>query len=210
MTPQQLVRAVGASLADATTAAPHLTEAMAAFEIQGQARVPRFLGQIAHESARFSRLVERLSYSAERLREMGKANGPRSRWAAAAAQADTLARNPEALANFVYGARLGNVHAGDGWRYRGRGYKMLTGAANYAEAGAALRDWIGVDLVANPDAAAEPRVAAWIAAWFWHSRGLNAQADAGHDETITRRINGGLIGHADRLALSARAREVVA
>lgn len=89
---------------------------------------------------------------------------------------------------------LGNTQPGDGERFKGRGYIQLTGRANYAAAGKAL----GLDLVNNPGLAARPENAARIAAWYWNSRGLNAKADAGDFNGITRAINGGYNGKADR------------
>lgn len=104
--------------------------------------------------------------------------------------------------------RLGNTPAadGDGQKYRGRGLIQVTGRANYAECGEAL----GLDLINHPELLELPEHAAASAAWFWQSRGLNSLADRGEFKTITRRINGGLNGLDDRLALWARAREVLA
>ena len=104
-------------------------------------------------------------------------------------------------------ADLGNVHPGDGRRYKGRGPIQLTGRANYRAAGAAL----GLDLEGNPFRAADPDVAFRSAGWYWRSRGLNALADlgdAGFDE-ITRRVNGGFNGYEDRLAYYRRAKEIL-
>jgi putative chitinase len=103
---------------------------------------------------------------------------------------------------------LGNTQPGDGPRYRGRGFIQITGRANYTKAGQAL----GLDLVNHPQLAETPEVGARIAAWFWHSHGLNALADRADDaafQTITRRINGGLNGLDDRRAYYARARSVL-
>lgn len=91
---------------------------------------------------------------------------------------------------------LGNTQPGDGYRYRGRGLIQITGRANYEECGAAL----GADLVNEPEKLGEPELAARSAAWFWDSRGLNELADSGDFEKVTRRINGGLNGYADRVA----------
>lgn len=101
---------------------------------------------------------------------------------------------------------LGNVVAGDGVRYKGRGLIQITGRANYKECGRAL----GLDLVANPELLEEPLNACRSAAWFWSSRGLNALADEGDQRAITRRINGGYNGLDDRLALFAVAERVLA
>lgn len=103
-------------------------------------------------------------------------------------------------------ADLGNTQPGDGRRYCGRGIFQLTGRANYRMVGAAL----GIDLEGNPALAEAPDVAVRTAAYFWHSRGLNALADAGQDDRITRRINGGTNGIDDRRQLVARARGLFA
>lgn len=104
--------------------------------------------------------------------------------------------------------RLGNTPEtdGDGQRYRGRGLIQITGASNYRACGLAL----GLDLLAHPELLEQPNHACRSAAWFWGSRGLNALADAGDFERITRKINGGLNGLADRLAFYQRASEVLA
>ena len=96
---------------------------------------------------------------------------------------------------------LGNTQPGDGPRFKGRGAIQLTGRTNYTRASGAL----GVDFVAHPDWAAEPRWAYEVAGWYWHSRGLNDLADAGDFESITKRINGGLGGYSVRLEFYARA-----
>ena len=100
-------------------------------------------------------------------------------------------------------ADLGNTQPGDGVRFKGRGYIQLTGRANYEEAGRAL----GLDLVNNPELAAEPENAARVAAWYWSSRDINDAADAGDFRQVTRLINGGYNGLADRQAYYARAQD---
>jgi len=96
---------------------------------------------------------------------------------------------------------LGNTQPGDGTRYKGRGPIQLTGRSNYREAGRAL----GLDLESNPQQAASPEVGFRVAAWYWQSRGLNTHADAGNFREVTRRINGGYNGLADREAYYQRA-----
>jgi putative chitinase len=81
---------------------------------------------------------------------------------------------------------LGNVQPGDGARYKGRGPLLLTGRANYRAAGKAL----GIDLENDPELAANPEVGFRVAAWYWTSRDLNAMADQGDFEEITRRFIG--------------------
>ena len=104
--------------------------------------------------------------------------------------------------------RLGNTPEadGDGQKYRGRGLIQITGRANYVECGEAL----GLDLINHPELLEKPQHASMSAAWFCATRGLNTLADAGKFDTITRRINGGQNGAADRQALYARALKVLA
>lgn len=111
-----------------------------------------------------------------------------------------------AQARYEGRADLGNTQQGDGFKFRGRGLIQITGRANYAECGEAL----GLDLISQPELLEQPEWAAKSAAWFWSTRGLNTLADAGDFERITRRINGGLNGLADRLALWEKARAVLA
>lgn len=96
---------------------------------------------------------------------------------------------------------LGNIHPGDGVRYKGRGPIQLTGRSNYRAAGRAL----GLPLESKPKMAAQPSVGFRTAAWFWTSRGLNRYADQGNFREVTRRINGGFNGLSDRLAYYRRA-----
>lgn len=160
-----------------------LDAAMTAFSINTPKRAAAFLAQAAHESIGFTRLQENLSYSTpERLMEVFK-----GRFTGLADAAQYL-RQPEKLANRVYANRLGNgdTASGDGWKYRGRGLFQLTGRANYMAAG----DGLGTDYKANSDLVAEPPDAAFTAAWYWAVGSLNAMADLGQIDTITRRING--------------------
>ena len=101
---------------------------------------------------------------------------------------------------------LGNTVAGDGPKYRGRGLIQITGRANYIMCGEAL----ALDLINHPELLEKPQHACMSAAWFWVTRGLNTLADAGQFDRITRRINGGQNGAADRQALYARALKVLA
>ncbi|MGS0546690.1 glycoside hydrolase family 19 protein [Pseudomonas parakoreensis] len=101
---------------------------------------------------------------------------------------------------------LGNTVPGDGRKYCGRGLIQITGRANYAKCGEAL----GHDLINHPELLELPQHAAMSAAWFWKQKGLNDLADRDQFNTITRRINGGLNGLADRLALWEKARAVLA
>ena len=103
-------------------------------------------------------------------------------------------------------ADLGNTVKGDGSKYRGRGLIQITGRANYVACGEAL----GLDLINQPEQLEQPQYAAMSAAWFWLTKGLNTLADQGDFVKITRRINGGLTGQADRQALYDKALKVLA
>lgn len=182
----------------------HLISAMNEYGITTRERAAPFLAQCAHESLDFRRVEESLYYSSperilavfKRLRHLGIEGAAK------------LAKNPQALANRAYAGINGNGDelSGDGWRFRGRGIIQLTGKANYASAGTA----IGHDLITNPNDAATPRVGSRVAAWFWQTRGCNELADVGDFETITRRINGGLVGLIDRKAKLQKAKAILA
>jgi putative chitinase len=178
-----------------------LNDAMDLFRITGRLRVAAFLAQVGHESGQLRTMVENLNYSAEGLiRTWPKRFNLTT--------ATNVARKPEQIANIVYASRLGNGPAvtGDGWRYRGRGLIQVTGWVNYQACGSAL----GLDLLAKPELLEQPTYAALSAAWFWSVHGLNVLADAGDFQSITKKINGGLNGHADRTATYERALRALA
>jgi putative chitinase len=177
-----------------------LDAAMRRFEIVTPARMAAFCAQLAHESGQLQRWTENLSYRWERLRQVFPKYFPSD------AEARPFDRKPERIANRVYANRMGNgpEASGDGWRYRGRGPIQLTGKDNYRACG----QGIGVDLVDDPDRLATPEPGCLAAAWFWARNGLNALADAGDFVTITRRINGGLNGLAERREFWERAKAV--
>lgn len=153
------------------------------------------LAQVDHESAGFSRLEESFRYSsADRLMAISATARAKGRPAVEAA----IAAGPAAVAELMYGGRLGNTAPGDGYKYRGRGFIQLTGKDNYAAAGKAL----GVDLVNRPDLAAQPEIAARIALWYWRSR-VGTLGASGDVVAVTKRINGGTIGLDDRARLYA-------
>ena len=178
-----------------------LNTAFAKYDISTPARQAFFIGQCAHESGNFKVLEENLHYSATALMRVWP-----SRFTSVLV-AESYANNPEKIANKVYSGRLGNgdEESGDGWKYHGRGLIQLTGKDNYANCGSSL----GVDLVGNPDWLFDPKYAALSAGWFWNKKGLNGLADSQDLETMTKRINGGLIGLDDRKAKIAKALSVL-
>jgi putative chitinase len=167
-----------------------LQETFEKYQINTPKRQACFIGQCMHESGGFKLLRENLNYSAKALMATWPSRFPD------ADIAEKYARQPEMIANKVYGGRMGNTEDGDGAKYIGRGLIQLTGKDNYMAFGEA----IGEDLVSNPQLVEQPRYAALSAGWFWNKRGLNALADAMDIETLTKRINGGSIGIDDRKA----------
>lgn len=165
------------------------------FEINTPKRVAAFLAQCGHESAGFSVLKENLNYSADGLNKIFKKYFPTLE------SAQPYARNPEKIANKVYGGRMGNgpESSGDGWRYRGRGPIQLTGKDNYR---AFANDYFEdpQTLLDDPDLLIDHIPTSLLAAvWFWQKNKLNVQADAGDIKTMTKKINGGFIGLEDRI-----------
>lgn len=173
-----------------------LVKVLPKYDITTPQRLAGFLAQCGHESADFSRLEENLNYSEDALnRVFSRYFGSRKENAA------EYARNPEKIANYVYmdkyrsrkGA-LGNTQDGDGWRFRGRGLKQLTGRSNY-EAFAK-----SVDLTAEEASEYLETKAGAVesACWFWNSANCNAYADRNDITGMSKRINGGTIGLPDR------------
>lgn len=185
-----------------------LREACARFGIDTPKRLAAFYAQIGHESASLSRTVENLNYSARGLLRTWPSRFD-------AALAERFARKPEAIANHVYGGRMGNGPelTGDGWRYRGRGLIQITGKANYEAITELLVNQkppdAVPDFVLQPELLESPQWAAMTAGAYWHDHDLNALADAGDLDRMTRIINGGLNGLADRKARYARAMRVL-
>ena len=176
-----------------------LNETLAKYQINTVQRIASFIGQCQHESGNFQLLQENLNYSADALMRVWGSRFPTKE------EADKYNRNPEKIANKVYGGRMGNTEDGDGWKYRGRGIKQLTGKENYRNCGTAL----GIDLMENPDLLLEPKYACLSAGWYWNKHNLNEIADKQDYQTMTKRINGGLIGHDDRMKRINNALEVL-
>jgi len=176
-----------------------LNEVFAKYEINTPVRQAAFIGQCAHESANFKVLQENLNYSAEGLMKTWPSRFPNKE------VADQYARQPAKIAGKVYNGRLGNTSEEEAAKYLGRGLIQLTGKENYANCGSG----IGVDLIGHPDWLLDPKYAALSAGWFWNKKGLNSLADASDIETMTKRINGGLIGLDDRKAKIAKALSVL-
>jgi putative chitinase len=161
-----------------------------------------FLAQLGHESGGLTVTRENLNYSAARLCEVWPSRFPNED------AAEPFARNPEALANAVYANRMGNgaADSGDGFRYRGRGYIQITGRDAYR----AIGDALGLDLEGDPDLAFDPEHALSVVCGFWSWKRLNPVCDTGDFVAVTKRINGGTVGLADRRAWLDKVRRALA
>lgn len=181
ITQQQLLQILPSAGKQVGVFASSLTLAMDQFKINTRLRMAAFIAQVGHESGQF-----------RYVRELG---------------------GDQYLSKYDTGtlaARLGNTPEadGDGQRFRGRGLLQITGRDNYL---ACSKELFGDDrLLRTPELLEQAEWACKSAAWFWNSRNLNALADAGSFETITRRINGGLNGLAERQAFYATALKVLA
>lgn len=178
-----------------------LNKALPKYDIITDQRIAGFISQCAHESMDFTAMSENLNYREETLNKVfPRYFGPGKRNAA------EYAKNPEKIANYVYmdefrTSKLGNTQPGDGWRFRGRGLKQLTGRDNYTRF---AKDY---NMTAEEAAAwVETKEGALASAlWFWNTNKLNAIADTGNVAALTKKINGGDIGLADRQARYAKA-----
>lgn len=176
--------AAGIGPTQARQFAEPLAAACRRFDITTPPRVAGFIAQCRVESSGFTQLEEGLSYrSPERIWDVFRRLRPRGMSGLA-----LLVRNPQGLANAAYAGVNGNGDeaSGDGWRYRGRGLKQLTGRANYADAAEAL----GRPYLERPDLVAQPEDACLTAAWYWHTAKCNILADSAQWDAITRAVNG--------------------
>ena len=147
-----------------------------------------FLAQTTHESNNYKRLEESFNYRPERLFQVFK-----KRVGTIEKAKELCSQGSEAIANFVYGGRLGNAKD-EGYKYRGRGIIQLTGKSNYKYYGEKLN----IDLVNSPDLAKEPNIAIEIALLFWKEKGCGLLARNGDVKGVTKLINGGYNGLEDR------------
>ena len=182
-----------------------LVAVMPKYGINTERRAAHFISQCAHESNNFRSLQENLNYSEKALKAVfGRYFGD-----APKANAAEYARNPEKIANRVYfdkyrKYKMGKTNEGDGWLFRGRGLKQLTGRENYTKFGASVNMTAeeAAEYVATPAGAVES------ACWFWDTKKLNNIADTDNVTKMTKVINGGNIGLADRQQRYAKAMEV--
>lgn len=177
------------------------------YDITTPNRIAGFMAQCAHESADFTALEENLNYSADALtRVFGRYFGPGKRNPA------EYARNPEKIANYVYqdefrskAGQMGNTQPGDGWKFRGRGIKQLTGRNNYTAFGKS----VGMTAEEAAEYVATKKGALESACWFWATNKVDRFADADDIVGMSKKINGGTIGLDDRKARYARAKSLL-
>ena len=181
---------------------PYLNPALDEFGIDTTERIAMFLAQVAHESSELCQLSENLNYSIAGLMKTWPARFQSVEFA------NRYAHMPEKIANYVYADRNGNGDeaSGDGFQFRGAGGIQLTGRDTHT----AFSSYSGVPIDAMPAWLLSPEGAIRSACWYWQLHGLNALADAGDFTGLTRRINGGIIGLADRLAYLDTARTALA
>lgn len=161
------------------------------FGIDTPLRLAHFLSQVFVESARLTAMEENLNYSAQGLMRTWPKRFD-------AAKAAAYARQPMKIANYVYANRMGNgpESSGDGWNYRGRGCIMITGRSGYM--GYARSPLCNGDLMAHPEWLAQSPGCYKSAMWWWQQNGCNELADTDNCENVTKRVNGGTNGLADR------------
>jgi putative chitinase len=170
-----------------------IPDTAAKFNITTPLRLAHFLAQCGHESGGFKAVNENLNYSADGLKRIFPKYFPGT-------LNESYARQPEKIASRVYASRMGNGDEAskEGFTFRGRGYIQLTGKSNYT----AFAKFIGEDTVANPDLVST-KYALASAAFFFNSNKLWAICDRGADDAtvtaVTKRVNGGTIGLADRI-----------
>jgi len=177
-----------------------LSQALPDYEINTPQRIAAFLAQCAHESGNFNFIKENLNYQAASLVRVW----PRYFNDSNAAQ---YAHNQEKIANRAYANRMGNgpEESGDGWKFCGRGLIQITGRSNYQSFADSLQ--ISIDDASEYLKTFEGCVQS--ACWFWEANNLNQYADSGDIVTMTKRINGGILGLDDRTQRYQRALQVL-
>ena len=167
-----------------------LSKALPDYEINTPQRLAAWFGETKVESANYTAIKENLNYRPESLVRLWKSHFPTMEIA------NQYAHNPEAIANRAYGGRMGNgdESSGDGWKFCGRGLIQLTGRDNYQSFADSLQ--ISVDDAAQYLETFEGCVQS--ACWFWENNNLDALADQGNIDAISKKVNGGTEGLENR------------
>lgn len=161
--------------------------------IDSREEMANSMAQMGHESSGFNRMEEGFRYTRGIHQIPVRSAWRESAEALESARQEALRGRPQELARLMYGNRMGNDDAGDGYLYRGRGYTQLTGENNYAAAGTALE----LDLTRRPELAADRGNAERIAIWFWQQEVPERERDDVSNATLA--INNGENGLDDRL-----------
>ena len=202
VSPDQLKKMhIDPSLADA------FNETFDRFGISTPVQQASWIGQCGHECGNFKILEENLNYRAATLLKLFPRT-PKRAWGFTPEEAAAYERQPQRIANRIYGNRMGNRDeaSGDGFRFRGSGFLQLTGHSNFFHAGQAL----GEDFVMQPELVRTPKYAAMTAGWFWQTHKLNQFADSRDFLMMTKKINGGTIGLDDRIKHINHALDIIA
>jgi putative chitinase len=168
-----------------------IPDTAAKFGINTPIKLAHFLAQCGHESGGFKVVNENLNYSSDGLKKIFTKYFKD-------VLVEGYARNPEKIANRVYGGRMGNgpESTGEGWKFRGRGFIQLTGKDNYTAFGKAINE----DISSNPDLVST-KYPLLSAAWFFSKNCLGKCVDASESSvtSVTKCVNGGTIGLEDRI-----------
>ncbi|MET3371222.1 putative chitinase [Variovorax boronicumulans] len=203
----RIFRACGVQTATASRWAPVFADTIKAGTFSaGEADLVDFLPTILHESAMLEKMKESGNYSADRIRQLGNASGPGTRWRQLGMRANELARNEWKFFEACYGGRLGNgpEGSGDGARYPGRTPIGITGKSNYRWLG----DLVGQDLVGLPELAEQPHFALEFCVAWWE--GKVPDDKLGNVRAVRKVVNGGYFGLAEVELLAIKAREALA
>lgn len=202
VSPDQLKKMhIDPSLADA------FNETFDRFGINTPVQQASWIGQCGHECGNFRIMEENLNYRAATLLKLFPRT-PKRAWGFTPEEAAAYEKQPQRIANRIYGNRMGNRDeaSGDGFRFRGSGFLQLTGHSNFFHAGQAL----GEDFVMQPELVRTPKYAAMTAGWFWQTHKLNQYADSRDFLMMTKKINGGTIGLDDRIKHINHALDIIA
>lgn len=178
-----------------------INDTLSRYQINTPLRMRHFFAQVLHESNNLHTLKENLNYSAKGLMKTFKKYFPTE------ALANQYARQPEKIANRVYGNRLGNGDeaSGDGWKYRGRGALQVTGKSNYAK----LSKDTKIDFVSHPEYLETPTYGTLSAGWYWNKNKINALADKDNIRAITKSVNGGYNGLDSRVVIYEKLKTII-
>ncbi|MBS0855433.1 MULTISPECIES: glycoside hydrolase family 19 protein [Tatumella] len=201
MQQQQLMQAAGISETLAMVWLGPLTRAMSEFSIEQPEDQAMFIAQTGHESAGFSVLTENFNYTCHALAELFPQYITGQQAVLLGRSAEQPAQQQQ-IAELIYGNRLGNQSATEGWVYRGRGLIQITGRGNYSDCAGGLN----LPLLSYPEMLVQPEPAARSAAWFYKTHGCLAYP--GNIRKVTQIINGGSTGLADRQARFTMALQV--